>query len=485
MEKINQFLRQFALLACLSLYAQATWADAEITKSGSTWQAAVDGRVVYRGSRMFDAVNTAADTFTSGTIHIRNSGVSGSDGGNVYGMRPQPGQTLDFHNHTVTANGGDLVVPVYCDRRDDITVRNLHVEGAPRYGVWFRGCSNVTLENITMALNGQNPVGLGIRVDSSTRNARNLTIIGNINIDGATGHGIETYGIDGINIGDVTVTNNGGCGLILNDSRNAEVGNVWGERNNINGGYATFRVANDNGPNIHVKSVYSRQSGRGFFSVSRSHGTTIDYVDIDQATEQGIFLEDATNTHVLAGTVTNSINRPNCQLVRTNNSSIHVNGCNAIGQQPSYGNNSVISGTYRLTPAHSNMAVDVNNCDTANGTNLAQWAWLDNTCQHFTISPVSGRWHRISPVVSPSSAIDIEDMSNNDGANAMLWNYWGGTGQLFRFKSAGTGLWRIINLHSDKCLTVADNSAQNGANLMQSRCVANRDNQLFRLDKVQ
>ncbi len=481
--KTMRRLINIGFIAVVLLMSHFARADAEVMLSGTTWHSAVDGHTVYSGARMFDAVNAAANNMGQGTIHIRNSGSSGPDGGNVYAIRPQAGQTLDFHGNTVTANGGDLVVPVYCDRRDNVTVRNLHVEGSPRYGVWFRGCSFVTLDNITMSLNGQNPVGLGIRVDSSTRDATNLTISGNTVIDGATGHGIETYGIDGINIGDVRVTNNGGCGLILNDSTNAQVGNVWGEYNNIDGGYATFRVANDNGPNIHVNSVYSRHSGRGFFSVSGSHGTTIDYVDIEQATQQGIFLEDAADTHVLAGRVANS--SPNCQLVRTTSSSLHVNGCDAVGSTPDNGNNAIVSGVYRLTPAHSGMAIDVENCANSDGANLRQWSWLDNTCQQFTISPVSGVWHRISPLAAPSRAVDIDSMSNDNSANAMLWENWGGTGQLFRFQSAGQGLWRIINLHSQKCLDIENSSSEEGANLMQYTCLADAQNQKFRLERVQ
>ena len=131
--------------------------------------------------------------------------------------------------------------------------------------------------------------------------------------------------MDGFKIGDVTVTNSGACGLLLNDSRNGTVGKVTGHHNNKGGGYATFRVANKNGPNVKVQSVHSRDSGRGFFSVSGSHGTTINFVDIANTTSQGIFLEDASNTQVLGGTVKNG--HPNCQLVRTTSSRLNVSGC--------------------------------------------------------------------------------------------------------------------------------------------------------------
>lgn len=481
----------FSVLLLLMVSCVNLFADAEVSSSGygSTWRATVDGRQVYSGSRFFDAVNAAANNMGAGTIHIRNSGSSGSDGGQVYAIRPRANQTLDFHGNAVNANGGELVVPVYCDRRDNITVQNLEVTGNPRYGVWFRGCSNIELHNITMNLSDNNPVGLGIRVDGSTGPSRNLTISGNININGSAGHAIETYSVDGFDIGDVTVTNSGGCGLLLNDSRNGVVGNVSGHHNNLGGGYATFRVANNNGPNVSVNSVYSRDSGRGFFSVSGSHGTVINYVDIANTTKQGIFLEDARDTHVLSGNV--SSGNPNCQLVRTGSSSLDVSGCRSVGTPPSNGgggsqnpdspNNGQINGTYRIVPVHSGKALDVAWCEAVNGANLQQWDWLNNDCQKWTITPVDGDWHRISPRNAGELSLDIDSFSRNDGANVMLWQYHGGFNQQFRFQSAGDGRWRIINRHSEKCLDIDSVSSNNGANVMQWGCLAGQLNQQFEL----
>lgn len=457
-------------------------ADAEVTRqSDGQYLSRVDGNAVYLGSRYFDAINAAINNMGSGVVNIRNSGVSGPDGGSVYGIRPKSNQTLDFHGHQVTANGGELVVPVYCDRKNNITVRNLHVEGNPRYGVWFRGCSDIVFENITMDLDNNNPVGLGIRVDASSGPSSNLTIRGNININGAKGHAIETYSVDGFSIGDVTVTNNGGSGLLLNDSRNGTVGNVTGLYNNWGGGYATFRVANNNGPNVTVESVYSRYSGRGFFSVSGSHGTTVKHVDIDTTTSQGILIQNADNTHVLAGSVANG--NPNCRFDNAGNSSIRVSGCDALGTPPSSGgsNNGTVDGTYRIMPVHSGKAIDVVNCGSSDGTNVNQWTWLGNNCQRWNISTVDGIWHRISPVNAPSKALDVDSWSVSNGANIMLWNYWGGYNQQFRFQSAGTGKWRIINRNSELCADVEGISSANGANLVQWQCISGNNNQVFEL----
>lgn len=297
----------------------------EVTCSGSTWTARANGNVVYTGNRMFDAVNAACNgAGNNATINIKNSGNSGNDGGNVYAIKPLAGQKLNFNGCTINCNSnGDLAVPIYADRRNNITIQNLRVTGNPRYGVWFRGCSNVTLTNITMNLSNNNPVGLGIRVDASTGSASNLTINGTTTITGSAGHGIETYSINGVTIGNVTVNNTGGCGVILNNSTNCKVGVITGDRNCTGGGYATFRVANTNG-STYCEGVYSRNSGRGFFSVSGSRDCTIGWVDIANTSSHGIFLEDATNTHIQSGYVSNG--NPNIQHVRCSNCSTDVNG---------------------------------------------------------------------------------------------------------------------------------------------------------------
>lgn len=471
-----------SILFCMSAYAQG-----EVTRSGSTWSARVNGNTVYTGSRMFDAVNAACNNMGAGTINIRNSGDSGPDGGNVYAIRPRANQTLDFHGHTVNCNGGDLVVVVHADRRDGITVRNLHVTGNPRYGLWFRGSSNVSISNITMNLSNNNPVGLGIRVDASTGPANNLTISGNINISGAAGHAVETYGVDGFSIGNITANNTGGCGLLLNDSRNGTVGVVTGSYNNQGGGYATFRVANNNGPNVSVEGVYSRNSGRGFFSVSGSHGTTIGWVDIANTSSHGIFLEDASNTHVLSGSVSNG--NPNCQEVRTTSSTINVSGCGGSGGggEPSCGtcgSGIVNNGVYRITPRHAtSKALELYNFSSSNGTNINQWEYWGGEYQHWrAVDRGNGYWS-FHPVTASGRAMDVANISTANGANIALWDYWAGDGQQWYFSNAGSGGWvRIMSRLSGKCVDVVGSG--DGANVEQWTCQSGFQNQMFRFEPV-
>ncbi|MFK8164417.1 MAG: hypothetical protein AB8H12_18375 [Lewinella sp.] len=295
------------VLACF-LINDAAQADGRVIRSNSRYVAIVNGSTVYSGSKYFDAINAACNRSGSNTtITIETPGTSGNDNGSIYAIRPLPGQTLDFRGNTVNCTRDDLVVGIYVDRRDGITIKNIRMTGAPRYGIWFSGCSNVTISGVNMQLSSSISAGDAIRVDdrNGSRSPKNLKITGSVNIKGCKLHAIETYGIDRVNIGNVTTSSTGGCGVLLNKSTNCTVGKVKGTKNNENGGYATFRVANSNGKTT-CKEVYSRDSGRGFFSVSGSKDCTVNKVDIRGANREGVYIQDSRNTKVSSGSISGS-----------------------------------------------------------------------------------------------------------------------------------------------------------------------------------
>lgn len=294
-------------------------ATGECTKSGTTWTGKVDGVTKYTGARMFDCVNAVINAMSSGTINIKNSGESGPGKGDIYAIKPKSNMTLNFNGCTVNCNGDAYIVPVQADNKSNIAVLNLKVTGNPRYGIWFRTCSGVRIENITMTIGG----GLGIRVDNSKGGASSNVTIKNANIDGAKTHAVETYGVNGCTVDRVIAKNTTGCGLILNQSTSNSVGTVDGYRCNKGGGYAAFRVANNNRTTT-CNSVIANECGRGFFSVSGSRDCTVNSVNIRNCTSHGIFLEDATNTRINGGTVSGC--NPNVQHVRCVSCRTVVNG---------------------------------------------------------------------------------------------------------------------------------------------------------------
>jgi len=329
--ELETFSNQSKLMATAA--ATAATSAGEVTGSGGNFTATVNGVNKYTGTNYIQAIQAAINGLTAGRtakewVTIRVSGASGSSGGALKYVNMASNTGLDFSGQTFNANSGDaLIIPVWADRKSNIEVKNLKVTGKPRYGIWFKGCNGMNISNITMNIAvPATDLGLGIRVDNSSGSTSNLNISGTINITGGD-NSIETYGLDGFSIGNVTSSNNAACGVLLNQSKNGTVGTVTGTNNSTTGsvtGYATFRVANSNGPNVTCTKVYSRGSGRGFFSVTGSNGCTVNSVDIANTAIQGIFLQDATNTKVLAGTVSNG--HPNVQHQNAVNCSTKVNG---------------------------------------------------------------------------------------------------------------------------------------------------------------
>lgn len=196
--------------------------------------------------------------------------------------------------------------PLYARDRSDIDIPHVTITGNAQYGMFFRDVSNLHIGEVHIDGTG----GLGIRIDSNGSNDRNKAK--NIKIDAALientgGHGIEFYGVDGIEIGTVTVRRSGDCGLILNRSINANIGLVDAvDAAHIGKGYAAFRTANNNGQyddgshptNIRLGELRASGSnaGRGFFCVTSSGGLEIEKFTIDGVGgDPAIFIENCHN----------------------------------------------------------------------------------------------------------------------------------------------------------------------------------------------
>lgn len=281
---------------------------AEVTLSGGTWTATRGGTTVYTGGDMATAVQTAINRLTAGRTSMERVVVRGS--GSV------PASTrISLASHTsldvcgtinVTGSGSGDMAPIYARGVRNVEVLNLALTGTPQYGIFMRSVDDIHLGKIDMRLSS----GLGIRIDNHANKsvkARNVRI-DEVYVQGATNHGVETYGVDGLTVGTVTARNVGYSGLILNDTINATVGTVDGNNVGTGTGYAVFRMANRNGrvgdaypANIRVGNVIARGGGRGIFCVSESGGAVIDRVDISGTGNNAILVENCYNV-TIAGT---------------------------------------------------------------------------------------------------------------------------------------------------------------------------------------
>ncbi|SMF07076.1 Right handed beta helix region [Alteromonadaceae bacterium Bs31] len=224
-------------------------------------------------------------------------------------------ETYDFGGRTI--DGGNIKNDglFRCMNRRGVTIKNVTVTNSPRYALFARGCSSFTISNFKMK-NMSGSVG-GIRFDKGTEN-KSVTI-NNVTADNVGGHAVELWDVNGFTIGNITANKTGGSGLLINRSRNGSVSSVTGDRNNQGGGYATLRFANNAGPNVSVGKVKSRNSGRGFFTVSGTRGITVNSVDISGSTKEGIYIQDSSDTKVNGGKVRGN---PNCRIRGGSNNAI-------------------------------------------------------------------------------------------------------------------------------------------------------------------
>ncbi|MFV0134176.1 hypothetical protein ACLGIH_13180 [Streptomyces sp. HMX87] len=287
--------------------------QAEAVRSGSTWTSRRGGTVVYTGGDMRAAVQAAVNSLSSGRTSKERVVVRGSGTVSAGSRISLPSYTvLDVCGTIdVTGSGSGDQAPVYSRGTRDVEIQHLNVTGRPLYGIFLRNVENVTLGQIDMRLSS----GLGVRIDNrgdTSRWTRNIRI-DDVYVSGSSTHAVETYGVDGLAVGTVTVRDVGGSGLLLNQTINATVARVDAENAGTGTGYAAFRMANRNGRigsgypvNIRVGEVIARGGGRGVFCVSESGGAVIDRVTLSRTGNNAVLIENCSNVTLAAqsGTVT-------------------------------------------------------------------------------------------------------------------------------------------------------------------------------------
>lgn len=123
----------------------------------------------------------------------------------------------------------------------------------------------------------------------------------------------------------------------------------------------------------------------------------------------------------------------------------------------------------------------------SNGTNVRQWTNLDDDTQRWVFNkitePVDCNYYwSIHPAHATVRAIDIDSFGQLDGTNAMLWEYWGGNTQQWRFVDVGGGWYQMVPRHSSKRLNIHNGSTADGANAEQWRSNPAWYYQHFRFD---
>ncbi|PGF18220.1 hypothetical protein CP556_03900 [Natrinema sp. CBA1119] len=480
---------------------------------------------------MLDAIQAAVDGLTPGrttkeTVVVENGGTVGPTS-EVHAVDLPSYTTLDVRGPiTVEDTGDDLVVPIRARSVESIEIPNITVNGNPRYGIWVQSCADVTLGNVEMALYETSSIGLGVRIDDDDGDRSRNVSLNSATIEGCAHHAIETYGVDGVGIGTVTTADTGGCGLLLNDTTDATVGTVDATNPDPGGGYAGFRVANGGGQNVTVREVIVRGGARGVFGVSGSSGFTVEHVDIEGTTSQGILLQDCQNAAINGGIIRNSNSEgvridsrdggshPAAENVTVQN--LRVVDDRATPQQP-YGiretgpgtaNNAILNndlrnagtvtdlevsasstetrgnvltgeeppddgasggvadGRYVLENVNSGTVLEAANASTADGANVQQWPANGHPTQHWDVQDRGNGEYELSNVNS-GKLLEVANASTADGANVQQWPANGHPTQRWTVRELGNGEYELSNVNSGKRLEVANASTADGANVQQ------------------
>ena len=293
-----------ALGLASSALAQCGAGSPEATVDGSegSYVATAGGSEVYSGSDYLAAIQTAIDSISAGQ---RVSVIASGSIGESNSINIDSGKTFEGCG-TIDVGYRHARGAINSLDTTDVSIPYLKMTGNPYFGLRFYGVENLSLGEIELNLSA----GIGIRFDRDKAANKNVTM-GTIRVNGATEHAVETWNIDGLEIGSVIARDVGECGLLLQNTINAHVGLVDGDNVATGSGYGTLRFANQNGrlpdgsytPNVFIDSVVSRGGGRGVFCVSESGGAVIENVDLADNGNNAMLIENCYDLTIKGGTV--------------------------------------------------------------------------------------------------------------------------------------------------------------------------------------
>lgn len=185
-----------------------------------------------------------------------------------------------------------------------VEIPNINVKGVIDWGIKLESVSHARIGHANFELES----GFPIRIDNQgSGGVRSTDIqVDSVFINGATHHGLETRGVDRIQVGRVMARDIDGCVVLFNDTNNATVESVMGYNPNSTSSYATFRVtAHDHG-RITVGQVVSIDSQRGIHIHTGSGEIVINNVYIEGARTRGIVISSSENVVINGGIIKNS-----------------------------------------------------------------------------------------------------------------------------------------------------------------------------------
>ena len=122
-----------------------------------------------------------------------------------------------------------------------------------------------------------------------------------------------------------------------------------------------------------------------------------------------------------------------------------------------------LNGYYKIINRNSGLSVCVVDALTDNGTNIHQWEYLSNAYydQQWAVQDAGNGYYTL---INKKSGKSLDE----NGTNAIQYDYWGGANQMWVINDLGNGFYSILSAETGNALTVASSSTSNGANVALS-----------------
>lgn len=299
----------------------------DVVREDNTWKVKrQDGTVIPSENNLFRAIEKAVaslpnDRTTKQTIRIlAGSGSTYAVTGGPANLRSEGNFILDCGGSTgmrFQLSSGGFLSAHYGHNSE---VRNLNVIGTTsKFTIHYKNSNNVKLENINVDTPGGS---IGMRLEGTWEQdlyAKNTEVLGNCRFTGlgSGSHGIETMALDGFKVnGTVTTRNTGGCGILLNQTKDAHIHRLdaqyasYDPSNSHN--YAALRFANNcaREKGISVNYLTSYRCGRGFVVTTSPDisAATIQNANISESANYGINLDTSPkNIRIYSGRSVNNL----------------------------------------------------------------------------------------------------------------------------------------------------------------------------------
>lgn len=207
---------------------------------------------------------------------------------------------VDLPSHTSVDVAGEITIDGEVDDlfsavgEENLEIPRLTVKGGASRAIFLDDCSKVRLGRLWI----EDVTVQGVRIQEGCEDVQ----IDTAYLENTGHHGIETYDVRRIQIGQVLGVDPGSSVLLLNETFDATVGQVVGRNPTFD--YATFRLANGC-RNVTVGRVVSRGGVRGMSIITGTRDVTVGQVNVVGGEKAGILLVDVRNVNILGGVIKN------------------------------------------------------------------------------------------------------------------------------------------------------------------------------------